>query len=62
MTINDLLKKPYYRGNHSLLAIELGISRNTLKKYSLDEAGDTHIIRKQFGEYVIFGLLSKGDK
>ena len=62
MTIKDLLEKPYYRGNQSLLAIELGISRNTLKKYAADEAGDTHIIRKQYGEYVIFGLLTKAGK
>ena len=59
MTINDLLEKPYYRGNQSLLAVELGISRNTLIKYAKDKAGESHIIRKQYGEYVIFGKLTK---
>ena len=62
MTINDLLKKPYYRNNQSLLANELGISRNTLIKYAKDEAGETHIIRKQYGDYVIFGKLTKAAK
>ena len=62
MTINDLLKKPYYRNNQTLLAVELGISRNTLRKYMLDEKGESHIIRKQHGEYVLFGKLTKGDK
>lgn len=62
MTINDLLEKPYYRGNQSLLAVELGISRNTLIKYAKDKAGESHIIRKQYGEYVIFGKLTKESK
>ena len=62
MTINDLLNKPYYRGNQTLLATELGISRNTLFKYAKDTTGDSHIIRKQYGEYVIFGLLTKAAK
>tara|TARA_R110000772_G_scaffold112791_1_gene217075 strand:+ start:743 stop:931 length:189 start_codon:yes stop_codon:yes gene_type:complete len=62
MTISDLLKKPYYRNNKSLLAIELGISRNTLLKYSEDKEGLTHIIRKEFGDYVIFGRLTKVKK
>ena len=62
MTINDLLKKPYYRNNQSLLAAELGISRNTLIKYAKDTTGDTHIIRKQYGDYVLFGKITKAVK
>lgn len=54
MTISDLLKKKEYRGNQSLLAKDLNVSRNTLAKYSDDEIGELHIIRKQKGKYVLF--------
>ncbi len=62
MTLQDLLNKPFYRGNQSFLAKELGISRNTLTKYLTDTVGEKHIVRKQKGKYVLFGLLTKGDK
>ena len=62
MTISDLLNNSYYRGNKTVLARELNVSRNTLRKYAEDKDGMTHIIRKQYGEYVLFGLLSKGEK
>ena len=62
MTLTDLLAKPFYRNNQSFLARDLGISRNTLTKYLADTKGDKHIIRKQYGEYVLFGKLTKGDK
>lgn len=54
MTISDLLKNKEYRGNQSLLARELNVSRNTLAKYSTDLTGESHIIRKQRGSYVLF--------
>ncbi|MCP4985204.1 MAG: hypothetical protein GY928_03775 [Colwellia sp.] len=62
MTLQDLLNKPLYRGNQSFLAKELGISRNTLTKYLTDTVGEKHIIRKQKGKYVLFGLLTKENK
>ncbi len=62
MTINDLLMKPYYRHNQSLLAKELGVSRGTVRKYMSDLSGESHIIRKQHGKYVLFALLSTGEK
>lgn len=60
MTIKDLLKKKEYRGNQSLLAKELNVSRNTLAKYINDESGEQHIIRKQYGSYVLF--TARGNK
>lgn len=62
MTLTELLKKPYYRNNKTVLANELGVSRNTLAKYLADTAGESHIIRKQYGEYVLFGKLTKVNK
>jgi hypothetical protein len=62
MTITDLLLTPFYRGNQTLLAKELKINRGTLRKYMLDKSGESHIIRKQYGEYVLFGKVTKDDK
>jgi hypothetical protein len=62
MTLTQLLATPYYRDNKSLLARELKINRGTLRKYLADKDGESHIIRKQYGEYVLFGKLTKGDK
>ena len=62
MTLTDLLATPYYRSNKTLLSKDLGVSRNTLNKYLEDKDGASHVIRKQYGEYVLFGKLTKGDK
>ncbi len=60
MILKDLLSKKEYRGNQSLLAKDLNISRNTLAKYVDDETGEKHIIRKQYGSYVLF--TARGNK
>ena len=62
MTLSELLLTPYYRNNKTLLAKELKVNRGTLRKYLADTDGESHIIRKQYGEYVLFGKLTKGDK
>ena len=62
MTLQDLLDNQGVPTNKSLLARELNVSRNTLNKYLADTDGEFHVIRKQYGEYVLFGKLTKGDK
>ena len=46
MTISDLLDTKMYRNNHSFLARELGVTRNTLRKYVADKTGEFHFIKE----------------
>lgn len=44
MTIEDLLLTKEYMGNQSKLAIDLNISRATLRHYMLDIEGTHHFV------------------
>ena len=44
MTVSELLSNKMYRGNKSLLAKDLGITRTTLRKLIPDSDGVHHII------------------
>ena len=46
MTITELLSTPYYRGNQSLLAEELGVNRGTVRLYAKDTEGKFHFIKQ----------------
>ncbi len=45
MTIYDLLSKPYYCHNQSLLARDLGVNRATLRKFMKDKEGVHHFVK-----------------
>ena len=62
MTINDLLSTPYYRGNQTLLAKEMNINRNTLRKYMTDIPGELHLVKKMDGAYSLFTKLNVKNK
>ena len=48
MTINDLLLNKHYRGNQTELSKDLGVTRNTVRKYMNDDKGEFHFIKNGF--------------
>jgi len=44
-TIADLLNTRLFRQNQTFLTRELGVNRNTVRKYMGDESGEFHFVR-----------------
>lgn len=54
MTISDLLSNKFYRNNQSVLSVDLGVNRGTLRKYMNDEKGEFHFVRNSGDKLELF--------
>jgi len=62
-SVQEILLTPYYRGNQSVLAKELCVSRGKLAKYLLDTDMKSHCVYREGDKWVLrTSLVNQGRK
>ena len=58
-SVQEILLTPFYMGNKSRLALDLGASRNKIIKYALDVDMKEHCVYREGDKWVLRTTLTK---